>query len=90
MTTSITAKEKAEHQRDRFKALRTPRVKSLVYRHRQLQNLSNQKNYKFTEGEAKEVVLLYELMLEEAKTAWLEVEKYNLEKLCNFDQTELD
>ena len=90
MTTTKTQAEKDQHKRDRFKALRLPRVEAIVKRHRQLQNLANQSNYKFTEDEAKQVVRLYELMLEEAKEAWLEVDSYNLKKLLTYDQTELD
>ena len=89
-TSPKTQAERDQHKRDRFKALRLPRVKAIVKRHRQLQNLANQSNYKFTEDEAKQVVRLYELMLEEAKEAWLEVDSYNLKKLLTYDQTELD
>ena len=90
MTTPKTQVEKDQHKRDRFKALRLPRVQALVKRHRQLQNLANQSNYKFTKDEAMQAVKLYELMLEEAKEAWLEVESYNLEKLFKPNTTELD
>jgi len=91
MTTSPkTQAEKDQHKRDRFKALRLPRVKAVVKRHRQLLNLANQSNYKFTKDEAMQAVKLYELMLEEAKEAWLEVDSYNLEKLFEPDTTELD
>ena len=85
-----TQAEKDQHKRDRFKALRPPRVEAIVKRHRQLQNLANQSNYKYTKGEAEQVVKLYELMLEEAKEAWLDVDSYNLQKLFTYDQTELD
>ena len=90
MTTPKTQAEKDQHKRARFKALRLPRVQALVKRHRQLQNLANQSNYKFTKEEAMQAVKLYELMLEEAKEAWLEVDSYNLEKLFEPDTTELD
>ena len=90
MTTPKTQAERDQHKRDRFKALRLPRVQAVVHRHRQLQNLTNQSNYKFTKAEAEQVVKLYELMLEEAKEAWLEVDSYNLKKLLTYDQTELD
>ena len=90
MTTPKTQAEKDQHKRARFKALRLPRVQALVKRHRQLQNLANQSNYKFTKEEAMQAVKLYELMLEEAKEAWLEVDSYNLEKLFKPDTTELD
>ena len=90
ITSPKTQAEKDQHKRDRFKALRLPRVQALVKRHRQLQNLANQSNYKFTKEEAMQAVKLYELMLEEAKEAWLEVDSYNLEKLFKPDTTELD
>tara|TARA_R100000231_G_scaffold130888_1_gene102734 strand:+ start:659 stop:934 length:276 start_codon:yes stop_codon:yes gene_type:complete len=91
MTSTLkTQAEKDQHKRARFKALRLPRVKAVVKRHRQLQNLANQSNYKFTKDEAMQAVKLYELMLEEAKEAWLEVDSYNLEKLFKPDTTELD
>ena len=90
MTTPKTQAEKDQHKRDRFKALRLPRVQAVVHRHRQLQNLANQSNYKFTKAEAEQVIKLYELMLEEAQIAWLEVDSYNLKKLLTYDQTELD
>lgn len=89
-STFKTQAEKDQHKRDRFKALRLPRVKAVIKRHRQLQNLANQSNYKFTKDEAMQAVKLYELMLEEAKEAWLEVDSYNLEKLFEPDTTELD
>ena len=89
-STPKTQAEKDQHKRARFKALRLPRVQALVKRHRQLQNLANQSNYKFTKDEAMQAVKLYELMLEEAKEAWLEVDSYNLEKLFKPDTTELD
>ena len=90
ITKPKTDNEKDKHKRDRFIALRLPRVKAVVKRHRQLQNLANQSNYKFTKDEAMQAVKLYELMLEEAKEAWLEVDSYNLEKLFEPDTTELD
>ena len=89
-STPKTQAEKDQHKRARFKALFSQRVNALVMRHKQLLNLANQSNYKFTEDEAKQVVRLYELMLEEAKEAWLDVDSYNLQKLFTYDQTELD
>ena len=59
--------DKQRHKRDRFKALFVQRVNALVMRHKQLLNLANQSNYKFTEDEAKQAVRLYELMLDGAK-----------------------
>tara|TARA_R100001129_G_scaffold156800_1_gene120102 strand:- start:262 stop:528 length:267 start_codon:yes stop_codon:yes gene_type:complete len=81
--------ERDQHKRDRFKALFTQRVKALVKRHKQLLNLANQSNYKFTEDEAANAVRLYELMLDGAKEKWTDVESYPLIKI-KFDKTELD
>ena len=78
-----------QKKRDRFKALFVQRVKNLVQRHKQLLNLANQSNYKFTEDEAKQAVRLYELMLDGAKEKWTDVESYPLVKI-DFDKTELD
>ena len=88
-STPKTQAERDQHKRDRFKALRLPRVQAVVHRHRQLQNLANQSNYKFTEDEAKQAVRLYELMLDGAKEKITDVESYPLIKI-QFDQTELD
>ena len=81
--------ERDQHKRARFKALFSQRVKALVHRHKQLLNLANQRHYKFTEDEAKQVVKLYELMLDGAEEKWTDVEEYPLIKI-QFDQTELD
>tara|TARA_B100000900_G_scaffold182290_1_gene154632 strand:+ start:1043 stop:1294 length:252 start_codon:yes stop_codon:yes gene_type:complete len=78
-----------QKKRDRFKVLFIQRVKNLVQRHKQLLNLANQSNYKFTEDEAKQAVRLYELMLDGAKEKWTDVESYPLVKI-DFDKTELD
>ena len=90
MTSTLkTQADKDQHKRNRFKALRLPRVEAIVKKHRQLQNLANQSNYKFTEDEAKQAVRLYELMLDGAKEKFTDVESYPLIKI-QFDQTELD
>ena len=52
MTTPKTQADKDQHKRARFKALKMPRVNALVQKHKQLVNLANSSNYKFTEGEA--------------------------------------
>ena len=88
-TTPKTQAEKDQHKRARFKALFSQRVKALVIRHKQLLNLANQSNYKFTKDEAKQAVRLYELMLDGAKEKFTDVESYPLIKI-QFDQTELD
>ena len=49
-STPKTQADKDQHKRARFKALKMPRVKALVQKHKQLANLSNRSNYKFTEG----------------------------------------
>ena len=89
-STPKTQAEKDEHKRDRFKALKMPRVEALVQKHKQLANLSNRSNYKFTEGEAELIVKLYEKLLEDAVEKWLNHDSFNLKKLETFDQTELD
>jgi len=88
-STPKTQVEKDQHKRARFKALFSQRVNVLVQRHKQLLNLANQRNYKFTKDEAKQVVRLYELMLDGAKEKFTDVESYPLIKI-QFDQTELD
>ena len=82
--------DKDQHKRDRFKALKMPRVNALVQKHKQLANLSNRSNYKFTEGEAELIVKLFEKLLEDAVEKWLNHDSFNLKKLETFDQTELD
>ena len=52
MTILKTQADKDQHKRARFKALKMPRVNALVQKHKQLVNLANRSNYKFTEGEA--------------------------------------
>ena len=88
-STPKTQAEKDQHKRARFKALFSQRVNALVMRHKQLLNLANQSNYKFTEDEAKQAVRLYELMLDGAKEKFTDVESYPLIKI-KFDKTELD
>ena len=82
--------KKNKHKRHRFQVLITQRLKDAKFRFKQIKNCGNRSNYIYTENEAKQVVRLYELMLEEAKEAWLEVDSYNLKKLLTYDQTELD
>ena len=88
MTSTTVSKDK--HKRDRFKALKMPRVNALVQKHKQLANLSNRSNYKFTEGEAELIVQLYKGLLLDAEEKWLNHDSFNLKKLETFDQTELD
>ena len=90
MTTPKTQAEKDQHKRDRFKALKMPRVNALVQKHRQLVNLANRSNYKFTEGEAELMVELYKGLLADAEEKWLNHDSFNLKKLETFDTTELD
>ena len=89
-STPKTQADKDQHKRDRFKALKMPRVKALVQKHKQLANLSNRSNYKFTEGEAEKIVELYKALLADATEKWLNHDSLNLKKLETFDQTELD
>ena len=90
MTTTQIQSDKYQHKRDRFKALKMPRVNALVQKHKQLTNLANRSNYKFTEGEAELIVQLYKKLLEDAEEKWLNHDSFNLKKLETFDQTELD
>ncbi len=90
MTTTQIQADKDQHKRDRFKALKMPRVNALVQKHKQLANLSNRSNYKFTEGEAELIVELYKKLLADAEEKWLNHDSFNLKKLETFDQTELD
>ena len=89
-TTPKTQADKDQHKRARFKALKMSRVNALVQKHKQLVNLSNRSNYKFTEGEAELIVQLYKKLLEDAEEKWLNHDSFNLVKLKTFDQTELD
>ena len=89
-STSKTQADKDQHKRARFKALKMPRVRALVQKHKQLANLSNRSNYKFTEGEALLIVELYKGLLADAEEKWLNHDSFNLVKLETFDQTELD
>ena len=89
-STSKTQADKDQHKRDRFKALKMPRVHALVQKHKQLANLANRSNYKFTEGEAELMVELYKGLLAAAEEKWLNHDSFNLKKLETFDQTELD
>ena len=90
MTTTQIQADKDQHKRDRFKALKMPRVNALVQKHKQLANLANRSNYKFTEGEALLIVELYKGLLADAEEKWLNHDSFNLKKLETFDQTELD
>ena len=90
MTTTVDQKKKDKHKRDRFKALKMPRVHALVQKHKQLANLANRSNYKFTEGEAELIVELYKGLLADAEEKWLNHDSFNLKKLETFDQPELD
>lgn len=90
MTTSANQKKKDKHKRDRFIALKMPRINALVQKHKQLANLANRSNYKFTEGEAEPIVKLYRALLADAEEKWLNHDSFNLKKLETNDTTELD
>ena len=89
-TTPKTQADKEQHKRARFKALKMSRVNALVQKHKQLANLANRSNYKFTEGEAELMVELYKGLLADAEEKWLNHDSFNLKKLETFDTTELD
>ena len=88
MTSTTVSKDK--HKRDRFKALKMPRLNALVQKHKQFTNLANRSNYKFTEGEAEKIVELYKALLADAEEKWLNHDSFNLKKLETNDTTELD
>ena len=90
MTSTVDQKQKDKHKRDRFKALKMPRLNALVQKHRQFTNLANRINYKFTEGEAEKIVELYKALLADAEEKWLNHDSFNLKKLETNDTTELD
>ena len=90
MTSTVDQKQKDKHKRDRFKALKMPRLNALVQKHRQFTNLANRSNYKFTEGEAEKIVELYKALLADAEEKWLNHDSFNLKKLETNDTTELD
>ena len=90
MTSTVAQKQKDKHKRDRFKALKMPRINALVQKHKQLANLANRSNYKFTEDEAEPIVELYRALLADAEEKWLNHDSFNLKKLETFDTTELD
>jgi len=90
MTLTVDQKQKDKHKRDRFKALKMPRLNALVQKHKQFTNLANRSNYKFTEGEAEKIVELYKALLADAEEKWLNHDSFNLKKLETNDTTELD
>ena len=52
--------DKTKHKRERFKALLGPRLKKVVKYHKQVRNLANQRNYVYTEQEAKQIEQVYQ------------------------------
>ena len=81
--------DKTKHKRERFKALLGPRVKKMVKYHKQIKNLANQRNYVYTEQEAKQVEQLYQLMLDEIGELFLDQGKFPIDEI-KFSHTEAD
>ena len=88
-STSKTQADKDQHKRDRFKALKMPRVHALVQKHKQLANLANRSNYVYTENEAKAIVRFMQDQLDEAADEFLDTLKPYAEPI-QFDTTEYD
>ena len=88
-STPKTQTDKDQHKRNRFKALRLPRVEAIVKKHRQLQNLANQSNYKYTKGEAEQIAKAVKDIADDIDIAFNDSGEYPLTKIT-FDQTELD
>ena len=81
--------DKTKHKRERFKALLGPRVKKMVKYHKQIKNLANQRNYVYTEQEAKQIEQLYQLMLDEIGELFLDQGKFPIDEI-KFSHTEAD
>ena len=81
--------DKIKHKRERFKALLGPRVQKMVKYHKQIKNLANQRNYVYTEQEAKQVEQLYQLMLDEIGELFLDQGKFPIDEI-KFSHTEAD
>ena len=89
MTSTIDQKKKDKHKRDRFEALVPPRLKKLIVASKQLKNLANTSNYKYTKGEAQQIVKAVKDIADDIDIAFNDSGEYPLTKIT-FDQTELD
>ena len=89
MTTTVDQKKKDKHKRDRFEALVPPRLKKLIVASKQLKNLANTSNYKYTKGEAEQIAKAVKDIADDIDIAFNDSGEYPLTKIT-FDQTELD
>ena len=89
MTLTIDQKKKDKHKRDRFEALVPPRLTKLLNAAKQLKNLANTSNYKYTKGEAEQIAKAVKDMADDIDIAFNDSGEYPLTKIT-FDQTELD
>ena len=82
-------KKKDKHKRDRFEALVPPRLTKLLIAAKQLKNLANTSNYKYTKGEAEQIAKAVRDIADDIDIAFNDSGEYPLTKIT-FDQTELD
>lgn len=87
MTSTVDQKQK--HKRDRFVALVPQRLKKLIVASKQLKNLANTSNYKYTEAEAEQIAKVVKDLADDIDIAFCDTGEYPLTKIT-FDQTELD
>ena len=89
MTSTVDQKKKDKHKRDRFEALVPQRLKKLIVASKQLKNLANTSNYKYTKGEAEQIAKAVKDIADDIDIAFNDSGEYPLTKIT-FDQTELD
>ena len=89
MTLTVDQKKKDKHKRDRFEALVPPRLKKLIVAAKQLKNLANSSNYKYTKDEAEQIAKAVKDIADDIDIAFNDSGEYPLTKIT-FDQTELD
>ena len=89
MTSTVDQKKKDKHKRDRFEALVPPRLKKLIVASKQLKNLANTSNYKYTKGEAEQIAKAVKDIADDIDIAFNDSGEYPLTQIT-FDQTELD
>ena len=87
MTSTVDQNQK--HKRDRFVALVTQRLKKLIVASKQLKNLANTSNYKYTKGEAEQIAKAVKDIADDIDIAFNDSGEYPLTKIT-FDQTELN
>ena len=89
MTSTVDQKKKDKHKRDRFEALVPPRLKKLIVAAKQLKNLANTSNYKYTKDEAEQIAKAVKDIADDIDIAFNDSGEYPLTKIT-FDQTELN